>query len=283
MPDRTVNLLEQLFSSPSQDREDRRKIGVIAPYLLIVISAIVGFGLDDLWDGRILEARVVLATAILMLASLPLLRWRQNVRIVFRLLALLVLLPLIYELSIDGGEGYAFVWFYCCPIAAFFLFGKREGLYWVSLTLVIQLIIFLFTPAATIYARTAIIRFLLSYSIVAAIAYGQESSRQQAYAQLLAEKNNLEKALQQIKTLRGLIPICSSCKRIRDDRGYWNQLETYLKDHSEARLSHGICPDCLKSLYPKEFEEMSKSGRFIIHKPGQEDSGDNPPIPIDEA
>ena len=64
---------------------------------------------------------------------------------------------------------------------------------------------------------------------------------------LIAE---LEKALSKIKTLHGLIPICASCKKIRDDNGYWNKLEAYIESHSNAEFSHGICPDCLKTLYP---------------------------------
>lgn len=61
---------------------------------------------------------------------------------------------------------------------------------------------------------------------------------------------NLEDALSKIKTLRGLIPICASCKKIRDDKGYWNKLEAFIETHSEAEFSHGICPDCLTTLYP---------------------------------
>jgi hypothetical protein len=61
-------------------------------------------------------------------------------------------------------------------------------------------------------------------------------------------------AQNEIKTLKGFLPICSSCKRIRDDKGYWNQIEAYISDHSEAEFSHGICPDCMKKLYP-EFDE----------------------------
>lgn len=62
---------------------------------------------------------------------------------------------------------------------------------------------------------------------------------------------DLETALSEIKTLRGIIPICSHCKKIRDDDGYWNQLETYIRDHSEAQLSHGICQACAKKYYPE--------------------------------
>lgn len=59
----------------------------------------------------------------------------------------------------------------------------------------------------------------------------------------------LEKALREIKTLRGIIPICSNCKSIRDDEGYWEQLESYVRKHSDAKFSHGICPDCARKLY----------------------------------
>ena len=56
----------------------------------------------------------------------------------------------------------------------------------------------------------------------------------------------LTEALNNIKTLRGLIPICASCKKIRDDQGYWQQVEVYVRDRSEAEFSHGLCPDCVK-------------------------------------
>lgn len=71
---------------------------------------------------------------------------------------------------------------------------------------------------------------------------------------------DLELALAKIKTLRGLLPICSSCKSIRDDKGCWNQLETYIGDHSEAEFSHGVCPQCLEKLYPGRSPGLSTEG-----------------------
>jgi len=67
----------------------------------------------------------------------------------------------------------------------------------------------------------------------------------------------LEQALAEVKTLRGILPICSWCKKIRDDKGYWEQLEAYITDHSEASFTHGVCPDCAEKLY-KELEEFKK-------------------------
>ncbi len=61
----------------------------------------------------------------------------------------------------------------------------------------------------------------------------------------------LKEATEKVKTLRGFIPICSSCKKIRDDKGFWNMLEEYITEHSGAEFSHGICPDCAEKIYGK--------------------------------
>lgn len=60
----------------------------------------------------------------------------------------------------------------------------------------------------------------------------------------------LQEALSKVKQLSGFLPICASCKKIRDDKGYWNQIESYIRSHSEAEFSHGICPECAEKLYP---------------------------------
>ncbi|MBC8414212.1 response regulator [bacterium] len=61
--------------------------------------------------------------------------------------------------------------------------------------------------------------------------------------------NELQGALEQVKQLKGLIPICANCKKIRDDKGYWNQIESYIEKHSEALFSHSVCPECAEELY----------------------------------
>jgi PAS domain S-box-containing protein len=70
----------------------------------------------------------------------------------------------------------------------------------------------------------------------------------------------LRGALARVKQLSGLLPICASCKRIRDDKGYWTKIEAYIRDHSEAEFSHGLCPDCGKKLYPEYSEETGGTG-----------------------
>ncbi|WP_257305354.1 cache domain-containing protein [Geothrix campi] len=65
-----------------------------------------------------------------------------------------------------------------------------------------------------------------------------------------AARVELEHLLAEVKTLGGMLPICSHCKKIRDDRGYWNQIEAYLNEHTDAEFTHGICPDCAKKVFP---------------------------------
>ncbi|MBN2808791.1 MAG: cache domain-containing protein [Deltaproteobacteria bacterium] len=81
----------------------------------------------------------------------------------------------------------------------------------------------------------------------------KEVQRYQNELEKLVEERTiqLEKALKEVKTLSGFLPICASCKKIRDDQGYWNKLEHYISKHSEAVFSHGICPDCAQKLYPE--------------------------------
>ena len=68
-------------------------------------------------------------------------------------------------------------------------------------------------------------------------------------------KKEIDEAKQKNKILSELLPFCSSCKKTRDDKGYWNQIELYIDEHSDAKFTHGICPECAKRLYPEEFED----------------------------
>ena len=74
--------------------------------------------------------------------------------------------------------------------------------------------------------------------------------------------SELRKALEDVKALSGLLPICASCKKIRDDNGYWNQIEEYISNHSEAEFSHGLCPDCVKKMYPGVYKKLHEDEKI---------------------
>ncbi len=80
--------------------------------------------------------------------------------------------------------------------------------------------------------------------------------RKKAEATTQHQNKELKEALSKVKVLSGFLPICASCKKIRDDNGYWNQIEAYIRDHSDAEFSHGVCPDCAKELYPGFYKKM---------------------------
>jgi len=69
----------------------------------------------------------------------------------------------------------------------------------------------------------------------------------------------LREALANVKTLSGLIPICAGCKKIRDDKNYWRQVDSYIAEHTDATFTHGLCPDCIKIYYP-ELGEVGTGG-----------------------
>jgi hypothetical protein len=83
-----------------------------------------------------------------------------------------------------------------------------------------------------------------------------ENARLYQLAQERADR--LEKAQKEIKTLRGFIPICASCKKIRDDKGYWQHVESYISKHSDVLFTHGLCPDCAGKYFPEESKDSIK-------------------------
>lgn len=92
--------------------------------------------------------------------------------------------------------------------------------------------------------------------VSSALLLKQEMDRRKNRELELRRSNEeLQQALKEVKVLRGLIPICASCKKIRNDGGFWQQIEEYLGEHSEAEFSHGLCQPCIKKLYPGVYQD----------------------------
>lgn len=102
-------------------------------------------------------------------------------------------------------------------------------------------------------SATSIFALFLGYLLIKMVCSLDKeiAKRKQSEKEIRDERNKLEDALEKVNTLRGLLPICASCKKIRDDNGYWNQIEIYIQQHSEAEFSHGVCPECFKKYYPE--------------------------------
>jgi hypothetical protein len=96
------------------------------------------------------------------------------------------------------------------------------------------------------------------------VLYEDITDRKLAEREQVRLIRQLQEALANVKTLKGLLPICASCKKIRNDQGYWSQIEEYLQAHSDADFSHGLCPDCVHRLYGD-----------LAREPGHQDAWDS--------
>jgi len=144
--------------------------------------------------------------------------------------------------------------------------GNPEYLSIIEGTLISRLIISLFAspflwmylhwqnklPDVSIEARPvlAIIKQFAEMKNELTLAEQEIIRRKEIEAQLNSTITELTLARSEVKTLQGFLPICAACKNIRNDQGYWEQIEKYISDRSEAQFSHGICPDCIEKLYP---------------------------------
>lgn len=113
-----------------------------------------------------------------------------------------------------------------------------------------------FAAGAMDYIRKPVNPTELVARVSSALTLKEERTARKAREQeLLMRTQELERALREVKVLRGLIPICSNCKRVRTDTGNWQRLEEYIQDHSEAEFSHGVCQVCMKEVYPDVFKD----------------------------
>lgn len=150
-------------------------------------------------------------------------------------------------------------------------FGKPDYISIMKGTLISRFIITIFAfPFLYIYLRweskkpginienrpvLAILKQVAEVERELSLAQEEIERRKKVEEKLDITINELKKALSEVKTLRGFIPICGSCKKIRDDKGYWNQIESYIRNHSEAEFSHSLCPECVKKLYPDLYDK----------------------------
>jgi len=97
-----------------------------------------------------------------------------------------------------------------------------------------------------------IVSILFFFIITCTTILKYRRAMDQTHLSLRKERDKLKSAMDHIKLLGGLVPICAKCKKIRDDKGYWNKIETYIEKNSEIHFSHGLCPDCSQTLYGDE-------------------------------
>lgn len=173
---------------------------------------------------------------------------------------------------LGGTERSAVIWTLTFPIIALNMLGPRRGTVFSALHLAMLMSLFAFGRVIGMPVSYSFFwgsRILFAYSTVFLITLIAEKLRATIQRKLLKTQEQLEQTVRQkekliseltdtlneVKTLRGIIPICAHCKKIRSDTGYWEQVEQYVQDRSEAQFSHALCPDCAKALYPDQLSQ----------------------------
>jgi hypothetical protein len=263
------------------EEEARLRFRFYSLIVVMVLASLLVFGYDELESNQLLRAVLILTTAGSLVAGWFHLRSGGDSRIPFRLNGVVIGLLLLYGVASGGAGGERSLWIYVYPMIVFFQFGEREGARWVAAMLA-GVAILLFAPVESLrgfeYSFDFKSRLLAVFVVVSSMMYAIEYLKRRyrlgmrfEHERLVEEHNlltqqirereaaerekaevivQLQDSLAQVKTLTGLIPICAHCHRIRDDRGYWNRLETYLHQRSHAEFSHGICPECMSTIYP---------------------------------
>ena len=262
----------KLFSVPDREHEqltymDRRRYVLLCVSLVLV--AIIGlvFGVLNFHRGLFFIATVEVVVFISCVMILLLVYLRPKY---FSLACIIfVVMPFTFGVIASGTKQAhltIFIWTGLGPLMAFFLLGARMGFFFSVFTVPICVILFINShPNLPPVAYLNVIIFILW---VVALSMYYEITRADTEAALMRDieerhkkeeelriiNQNLQDALDHIKTLRGLLPICASCKNIRNDKGYWEQIEVYIRDRSEAEFSHSICPECARKLYPELYK-----------------------------
>ncbi len=237
-------------------------LSILGNNTLFVTAAVLRFDgtVQFMRDSKANKLFYTLPVVMLLIASYY---YFVDDQIATRALALSIIvggvcLAIAYELLRHRPKGRALIYSACASLFILFAISMIvRGIAWfINPTQEI----FQATPVQTGYAMgLAIMELGWVVSFLMLNSQRLESELKKSEAHLLDSVNSLKQALSEIKTLAGLLPICSSCKKIRDDRGYWNTLEKYIMMHSEAQFTHGICPDCAREHYPDHFVDTDDS------------------------
>ncbi|WP_299979541.1 hypothetical protein [Desulfobacula sp.] len=235
------------------NNENKRKRVYFLTATSVAVPLLLAFGFSHLMiGGGLKDAWANFLTAGILIVVFQILRKAENDETPYRIATTAITFLFLYNVASGLYNGADILWLYIYPMTALFLLGSKEGIVWSGLMMGTAFAMIQFPGVLNVfdYSTDFKTRFIISMLVVTFFSWLFESLRQHFYERLQNQKIELEAAFTKIKTLSGMIPICASCKKIRDDSGYWNQIESYIQKHSEAEFSHGICPECAKKLYP---------------------------------
>ncbi len=237
--------------------------------LIVVATGLSTLAVNIYFDAPVREVLyslfAIIVGAFYYLGSLSF-RKDKQLRISF-VMIFQILLSLIW-ITNQGSEGSAPIFFIVLLISCTILFQPPLDLFFLAVNFIIILVLLLierlapsmviqYTSASLRYYDVAISYFIGATTLCLLVRMVVKENKlvgtrnRELYTQTLEDKEALQNLIAELKVLRGIIPVCSFCKKIRNEETEWEQMETYITEHTNAVFSHGLCPDCLKKNYPE--------------------------------
>ena len=235
-----------------------RRIHFANIFAITTVAALLVFSLVNFMSAQYLGCGVELFCGLFGIFILMQLRASKNIGRAQTLILYDLVIVMSYLFASGGIAGTGIYWWFTFPVAAFFIKGRRRGWLWVAAIIgevVTMMLLEIFFHVTVPYSVIELRQFLAAFLVISIVLQHYEAMRNDYEKAIEANMLILEAANANIKTLKGLVPICSSCKKIRDDKGYWQQVEVYVAEHTEADFSHGFCEECAHTLYPEYFHD----------------------------
>lgn len=268
----TVGLISYLLGDPETYSLENRIFNAVM--LLVSITSSIATTYNIILNNYIILT-VCSITGVIFTLMAYIYSWKTKKfqPLVVPIVVYFTVIMIVSWLTNDGTKGAGADFFFLLMSSGILLLKKPFPIFYITIVIILVGLLTLefFYPSILIGYATSTQRFLdvgislilcliLNSVIIHAVflEYLRERKLKNVLlAQTIKDKKDLEKVHNEIKILKGIIPICASCKMIRDQEGHWNRLEDYLDKHSEAKLSHGICPDCVTKLYPELNNKMN--------------------------
>lgn len=232
-----------------------RKVVLINFFYTLAGLLVFSFSIITLVENNIIHFVVDFTLGLFSISLLIWLRKVKDPKYPSRIGVIIAAIFMYYLIISGGPNNITYVWSFTFPLLSIFLLNTQKGAY-LSLLLIIAIIISIvisynynFEP---LYSISLSIRIICVYFSIMFYAIIMEKTREIVQEKLIESNKNLDKSFHEINTLTELLPICYRCKKVRDDKGYWNQIENYIQDHSETRFSHTLCVECAEKEYGNE-------------------------------
>jgi len=252
-----VNYLSKYYNYIIAEDDFERRLELVKMYCLFIVVFSTPMIIVNLMQNQNLFAFLVLIFWLTAGAALILIKHRKKTGIWGTGVLVVTNIFAVYLIYSGGVSNNGHLWVMFIPILTVFVYGTKKGL--ISLTIMTLFFIIMFSYPENLLLKAMYpldfkIRFIIAFLGLTLFSASAEIARVRATLKLKERNAELKKAITNIKELSGLLPICSHCKKIRDDQGYWSEVEEYLMEHSKADFSHSLCPHCASKLYPEYYK-----------------------------